>query len=113
PEVAREEGIEVLATIRTTATRQGESDDGNDVPIDGGDMTALLEGLPDACRPIGASFGQHGIGALREREGNLAAPRSAAIFEDSCACLAIESSVGCLGAAAGAASLVHGIAVHR
>ena len=103
----------MLATIRYAATRQGEASDENDAPVDGADMAALLRGLPSACRPVGASFGPHGGGALREREWNLAAARSVRAFDPACACLALENHVGALGAAAGAANFVYGLAVHR
>jgi hypothetical protein len=113
PDFARREGVEVLATIRYAATRHGEASDENDVLVDGADLAALLRGLPGACRPIGASFGPHGGGALREREWNLAAARSVEAFDASCACLALENTVGALGAASGAANFVYGLAVHR
>jgi hypothetical protein len=103
----------VLTTIRNAATRSGEASDENDAPIDGADLAALLRGLPAACRPVGASFGAHGVGALREREWNVAAARSAEVLDASCACLALEHIVGALGAAAGAANFVYGVAVHR
>ena len=113
PDFARRQGIEELATIRYAATRPGEASDENDAPVDGADMAALLRGLPSASRPVGASFGPHGGGALREREWNLAAARSVAALDPSCACLALENAVGALGAAAGAANFVYGLAVHR
>ncbi len=109
---ARDEELEVLATVRHATTRRGDAHDDNDVPLDGAAMTALLHALPDACRPLRASFGPHGVGALRDRDWNLAAARCAAL-DVSCVAVSLEGDIGRLGAASGAASVVYGIAVHR
>jgi hypothetical protein len=110
---AREKELDVLATIRHAATRRGDAGDDTDEMTDGAAMTVLLRGLPDACRPLGASFGQHGVGALRQREWDIAAARCAGEFDASCPILSLETAIGSLGAAAGAANLAYGIAVHR
>jgi hypothetical protein len=110
---AREKELDVLATVRHAATRRGQAGDDDDEMVDGAAMTVLLRGLPGACWPLGASFGQHGVGALRQREWDIAAARCAGTFEESCALVSLESAIGSLGAASGAASFVHGIAVHR
>jgi hypothetical protein len=47
PQFARDEELEVLATVRHAATRRGEANDDNDVPLDGAAMAALLRVLPD------------------------------------------------------------------
>jgi HEAT repeats len=112
PQFARDDELDVLATVRHAATRRGEANDDNDVPLDGAAMSALLRALPDTCRPLGASFGPHGVGPLRDREWNLAAASCAALL-GSCACISLEGDVGRLGAASGAASVVYGIAVHQ
>ena len=111
PAIAREDGLTVLATIQLVATAEGEARDDDDAIIDGSAMTSLLRTVSKASRPIGACFGQHGIGGLRQRTWDLASARCASVFAETCSLSSLEATVGQLGAAAGAAALVHGIAV--
>jgi hypothetical protein len=113
PATAREFRAEVLATLHHAATAQGAATDDNDAPIDGAAMTSLVRGLPHLGRPVGASFGQHGVGSLRRREWEMAAARCARAIDSTCAYCCIETKLGMLGAAAGAADLVHAVMVHR
>jgi hypothetical protein len=113
PIEARRQGLEILAVVHHSATAAGEANDDNDAIVDGAAMTRLLRGIPRLGRPIGASFGQHGTGGLRRREWEMAAARCASMFETTCPFIGLEREIGCIGAAAGAASFVYGIAVHR
>ncbi len=113
PATAREERLDVLATIRHAATATGGATDDNDAVIDGAAMTSLLRGLPELGLAVGAAFGQHGVGSLRRREWEMAAARSARIFDPTCAFTCLETKLGTLGAAAGAANFVHAATVHR
>lgn len=111
--IAHEEGLEILATIHFAATRQGEARDDDDAVIDGSAMTALLRSAADASRPAGACFGQHGVGELRQRTWDIATARCPEAIDETCALVSLETSVGRLGAAAGAAALAYGVAVAR
>ncbi|UQA63182.1 hypothetical protein [Polyangium aurulentum] len=113
PDEAQRVGIEVLATVAASATKMGAANDDNDEIVDGAALTALVRALPALGEPFGASFGQHGGSGLRRREWEMAAARNASRFDPTCAYVCLESKVGSFGAAAGAAALVHGIAVHR
>ena len=113
PAIARSEGIDVQATIHFAATRRGEARDDDDAVIDGSAMAALLRGASESSRSIGACFGQHGVGELRQRTWDMAAARCAGALEETCALSSLETSVGRLGAAAGAAALAYGVAVQR
>jgi hypothetical protein len=108
--IAREEGLAVLATIRSAGARMGEGRDDDDAVVDGAAMTALLRDASDAGR-LGASFGQHGVDALRDREWAVATTRYVEALDASCVQIGIETAIGRLGAASGAASFVHGLAV--
>jgi hypothetical protein len=110
PVEARRRGLEVIATLRHSACLRGESHDDNDAIVDGAALTALLRGVP---RGIGAVFGQQRLDGLRRREWAIASARVAQAFRQDCVFVSIEHAIGCLGAAAGAMNLVHGIAVHR
>lgn len=113
PEEARQEGLEVLATIHSSDTRMGVANDDNEEVVDGAAMTELLRCLPGLDGSLGASFGPHGVGSLRRREWEYAAAREAGRFSPKCAYMCLESKAGCLGAAGGAAALVYGAAMHR
>jgi hypothetical protein len=114
PAEARRRGIEVLATVHSSASARGSGTDDDDAPVDGAAMSALLSGARSSARArIGASFGQHGVGALRNQEWEMAAARNAASFEDTCPMISVEHEIGYLGAAAGAMGFVHGATVIR
>lgn len=113
PAFARRAGIEILATIHHAAIAQGDATDDNDAIIDGAAMTGLLRSLPPMGSPARASFGPHGVGSLRRREWEMAAARLPGHVDSTCDFVCLESRIGLAGAAAGAAGLVYGIAVHR
>lgn len=115
-EEARRQGIEVLATIRHTGMRRGgpgEPADESTAVVDGRAMTELLRGLPALGRRVTGSYGPHEVGSLRRRSWEMASARAAHLFDPACAFASIESEIGQVGAAAGAMSFTHGIAVHR
>lgn len=114
PAEARRLGLEVIATIRSSAVALGSGTDDDDAPVDGAAMGILLGGAqPSARAKIGASFGQHGLGSLRNQEWEMAAARNAGSFEDACPMISVEHEIGYLGAAAGAMGFVHGATVIR
>lgn len=112
PAEARRGGHEVLATIHHSASLRGGATDDDDLIVDGAPMTALLRAAPRSGL-IGAAFGQQSIGSLRRREWGIAVARLSEAFRPDCAFVCLESAIGCVGAAAGAMSFVHGAAVNR
>jgi hypothetical protein len=114
PAEARRLGLEVIATIRSSAVALGSGTDDDDAPVDGAAMAVLIGATEAATRSrIGASFGQHGLGSLRNQEWEMAAARNAGTFEDTCPMISVEHEIGYLGAAAGAMGFVHGATVIR
>ncbi len=93
--------------------RSGIASDENDAAPDGIAVATLLRAVPEVCQPVSASFGQHAVGSVRDREWELAAARCVSVLEPDCALLSLEGAVGALGAAASAAAFVYGVAVHQ
>jgi hypothetical protein len=112
PAEARRLRLDVIATIRSSAVAVGSGTDDDDAAVDGAAMAVLIGGVQFATRArIGASFGQHGLGSLRNQEWEMAAARNAIAFEDTCPMISVEHEIGYLGAAAGAMGFVHGATV--
>jgi hypothetical protein len=112
PAEARRLGLDVIATVRFSAVALGSGTDDDDAPVDGAAMAVLIGGAQPTVRGrIGASFGQHGLGSLRNQEWEMAAARNAGAFEDTCPMISVEHEIGYLGAAAGAMGFVHGATV--
>lgn len=111
PAEARRSGLPVLGTLHHAAVLRGEANDDNDAIIDGGPLTALLRAA--APGPFAAVFGQQAVGNLRRREWDIASARVATSFRPACVFTAVETLVGCVGAAAGAACFAFGAAAMR
>jgi hypothetical protein len=94
------------------AVARGAATDENDEPIDGGPLSALLWDAPKKERVLSA-FGQHGVDTLRAYEWQMATARNARLFHEDCAFVCPESTIGTVGAAAGALNLAYGIAALR
>lgn len=109
PAHAREARLEVLGTVEHAALFTDAATDDNDEPVEARAMTAALQRLP-ARRPIRFVFGPVVGGTLRRSEWHRATARSAARFGQACDMRSLEAEVGALGAAAGAANLVWGLA---
>ncbi|APR80667.1 Hypothetical protein A7982_06014 [Minicystis rosea] len=110
PVLAREARVEVLGTIEHTALFTDAATDQNDDAVEARGMTTALERLP-LRRPLRFVFGQILGGSLRRTEWHRATARAASRFDQSCEMRSIESEVGALGAAAGAANLVWGLSM--
>lgn len=109
PAQARRSRIPVLATLEYVAVGRGVATDENDEPIDGAALSALLWEAPKKERVVSA-FGQHGVDTLRAYEWEMARARNARLFDEACTFVCPESSLGSVGAAAGALNLAYGIA---
>ncbi len=112
-DTARAERCTVLAEVLHSATTVGEPGDDNDLPVDGWATTALLHMVAQQTAPIVAAFGQSAVDALRTQEWMYSAARTKERFSAYYQKLCLESAVGLLGAAAGAASLAFLVGVAR
>jgi hypothetical protein len=104
-------GARALGTLLSSAVRAGSSSDHDDEPVDGDAMTELLGELAPAR--VRYAFGQAEVGALRQREWAIATARLADRFRGSLEWPSVELEIGRVGAAAGAACLVYGLAALR
>ncbi|AKT40736.1 hypothetical protein [Chondromyces crocatus] len=112
PQEAARRGVRPFAELRFASVASGASNDDNDAVIDGGAMSSLLERVAP-LGPLGAVFGPHEVAGVRQREWALATARCVRAIAPEAALLCLESDAGWLGAAAGAAHLVFGLAVAR
>lgn len=110
PKGAQRRRVPILARIHRSALALGASSDDNDEPVDAAAMGAALRELGGA--PVFHAFGQGLCDDLRREEWHRAIARQATRFWD-CTHDCLEREIGCLGAAAGAANLVHGAALLR
>ena len=101
-----------FAELRAAAVATGTSNDDNDEPVDGTAMSEALRALPGGP-PIAAAFGQFSVDTLRTREWSFALARNAARFDAEHELGCLEDHVGRIGAAAGLAALVYGLASLR
>lgn len=104
--------LTVLARVEQVAIARGTAHDDNDEPVDGVALTELIQTLARPA-PFTAVYGPFGVGALRQREWDLAAPRTVDRFASECALHSIETDVGSVGAAAGALQLAYAVAAAR
>lgn len=111
PAHARREHWPVLGTVRKSVVQMSTSNDDNDESPDGAAMTRAFRGLRTG--PVHFAFGQTIVDSLRRREWFLMTGRNADPFRAGCAFECLESSIGAVGAAAGAANLVYGLSVLR
>lgn len=111
-DVARRARVEVLGLLRGAAAAQGDSNDENDLPVDGTAMTAALRALPRSG-PFSFAFGQDRVDSLRKMEWHIATARNASLFDPNYAMWTPETEIGRVGAAAGLLLLVHGLAMLR
>lgn len=109
---ARRNTVAVVGTVEGAAIAPGRSNDDNGEPVDGSAMTAVLRELPGRT-PARGAFGPFKVDLLRQDEWHLAAARNSERFGRECRFTCLESHVGRLGAAAGMANLVYGLAVHK
>ncbi|WP_437619684.1 hypothetical protein [Sorangium sp. So ce1151] len=112
PEQASRFGLAALGEIVASRCVPGRATDEDDEPVDAAAMTALFQGLP-ASRPVQAVFGQGRVDALRCREWEWTAARSADRLASSYFGPCLEAEVGALGAAAGAMNLAYAFASFR
>ncbi len=110
PKLAARQRLPVLGTVHRSAVAVGAANDDNDETVDAAAMTSVLRELGSASVPC--AFGQGVVDALRREEWSRAVARCSAQFWD-CRHFCIETSIGGVGAAAGAANLVHGVALLR
>jgi hypothetical protein len=109
PEVAR--GARVWGRVVKSAAVAAPSNDDNDDVADGAAMSAAIRQVaPPAVHYV---FGQGLVDPLRRREWSLAAARNAERFRGGHEEICLESDLGSIGNAAGAACLVHGMAAIR
>lgn len=92
------------------AVARGTACDTNDELVDGYALTHLLREMPDLGGAVPAVFGPKGCDALRLREWGLASARNARRFCEPYSMHDLESIVGRVGAASGAAHLAYALA---
>jgi hypothetical protein len=112
PQTAADQGLSVLGSIESASVARGAANDDNQEVVDGHGLTTALRQLAPP-EPIRAVYGQLLVDPLREREWLIASARMAASFDPCHDSLCLEAEIGCLGSAAGAASLVYGLAAAR
>lgn len=110
PKGAHRYRLPVLGTILKSALAVGAANDDNDEPVDALAMGAALREVGSARVP--AAFGQSVVDALRREDWYRAVSRQSERFWD-CRNECLESAIGSVGAAAGAANLVYGAAEVR
>lgn len=110
PEVASRYRVRPLATVRASALAMGAANDDNDEPVDAIAMGAALREL--GTGHVAHSFGQDVVDALRREDWYRAVARQSDRFWE-CQHDCLESDIGSVGAASGAASLVYGVAALR
>jgi len=104
--------LTVLARLHGSAIAAGSATDENDEPVDGTALTTVFRGLPDPGTTF-TMFGQRDVGGLRFEESRIAIARNAKRFAKVTRAESLEQETGRLGAAAGLANLVFGIATMR
>jgi hypothetical protein len=110
PKAAQRLRLPILARVHKSVLAMGASNDDNDEPVDATAMDAVLRELGSA--PVAQAFGQGLNDDLRREEWHRAIARQASRFQD-CDHDCLERDLGAMGAAAGAANLVYGIAAQR
>ena len=113
PSEARRRGLAALGVVHSVGTAVGQSNDENDVLVDGDAMTNLLRKLPRLRAPAPWAFGPFSVDALRQTEWQLAVARNPDLLHPEYEMRSIETELGAVGAAAGAMNLVYGLAVAR
>jgi hypothetical protein len=110
PELAGRLRVRPLAMVRASALAIGAANDDNDEPVDAIAMGAALREL--GTSHVAYSFGQDVVDALRREDWYHAVARQSDRFWE-CQHDCLESDIGLVGAASGAASLVYGVAALR
>jgi len=105
-------GLDVLGTVDEVSVFHDRPTDDNDEAVTAAAMSGALRKLP-ASAPWRHVFGQVLVGGLRRSEWHMATARNARRFGQECEMRSLEGEVGALGAAAGAADLVYGLASLR
>jgi hypothetical protein len=103
--------LSAMGSIGKSAAASSASNDENDEPADGAALSALLRQV--AGDSVHYVFGQPDADNLRSREWLLAMARNAERFRAGHEDICLEASIGNVGAAAGAMSIVYGLAALR
>jgi hypothetical protein len=93
-----------MATIRSSETRVGTSNEANEEIVDGLPMTALLSAVR-TLGPFRQVFGQETSSPLRRHEWAMGLARNLGVLEDGAPITNLEDTLGRIGAAAAPASL--------
>lgn len=109
---ARRMGLDRIGYIHGAAIASSISNDDNDEPVDGTALTAALSALPGRGQ-VKIVFGQFELDRMRMVEWQLGAARVLSKIDLSVAVETLEREIGRVGAAAGAANVVYGLAVQR
>lgn len=98
-----------IAEVLFAATKLGQGSDDDDAIVDGAAMTALVRAIP-RCAPITRWYGQSQGDQLRRHEWRYAITRNVERAHPDYDGICLEHESGSLGAAAGLAHLVYGVA---
>jgi hypothetical protein len=109
---ARELGLS-LGTVHHAGIAVGAGSDDDDTTADGAGLGALLAAMPADLGAIERVYGQAEVDRLRLAEWTCAAARHAERWHAALTVESIERRIGRVGAAAGAAQLVFGLAAER
>lgn len=110
--VVRPRGRAGFAHVLYAATRSGQGNDDDDAIVDGAAMTALVRAIPP-CAPIARWYGPSQGDPLRRNEWRYATTRNFERCHPELEAPCLEHATGALGAAAGLAHLVYGVASER
>jgi hypothetical protein len=110
--VASARKLPVQGTVYGAAVAAGSATDENDEPVDGVALTTVFRGLPEPAT-IFTIFGQRDVSGMRYQEFQIAVARNAARFARVTRAECLEAEIGRVGAAAGLANLVFGVATMR
>lgn len=113
PGFASARKLVVQGTLYGAAIAAGSATDENDEPVDGAALTAVFRSLPQPPSTVQTVFGQRDVSGLRFQEFQFAVARNASRFARVNRAESLESEIGRLGAAAGLANLVFGVATMR
>jgi len=106
----REGGLPSLGRISFASVRPASASDDNDEIVDGTSMTQLLAQAAGEGLKITQAFGQHNVDRLRHLSWTFSVSRNCRAFDPLCRFVCVEDAIGRVGAAAGAAHLVYGLA---
>jgi hypothetical protein len=102
-----------LGTIHHAGIAPGAGNDDDDAAADGAGLGAVIATMPPDLGAVERVYGQAEIDRLRLAEWTCAAARHAHRWHAALAAESLERGIGRVGAAAGAAQLVYGLAAER